>query len=157
LKRRARSQSQFVLEDESRLIGACSLPLSLTQGMQRFPIVWLEDSFDNRVQRILRDYVIDLAAEFDSVHGAEQGFALFSQRLLQSLVNVGKRMGGERQARLRLMKKQASEDQTRSGEVELHRGWIEELLGDQYDSMYVYQPESKAKRMEFARDAGTIR
>src|SRR5690554_2900254 len=61
LKRRARGQSQFVLEDESRLIGACSLPLSLTQGMQRFPIVWLEDSFDNRVQRILRDYVIDLA------------------------------------------------------------------------------------------------
>ncbi len=157
LKRRARGQSQFVLEDESRLIGACSLPLSLTQGMQRFPIVWLEDSFGNRVQRILRDYVIDLAAEFDSVHGAEQGFVLFSQRLLQSLDNIRKRLGGERHARLRLLMEQALEEQARSGEVELHRGWIEGLLGEYYDPMYVYQRESKAERVEFAGDAGAIR
>ena len=49
LKRRARGQQQFVLEDESRLIGTCSLPLSLHQGMQDYPLVWLEDQSADRV------------------------------------------------------------------------------------------------------------
>src|SRR5690606_14196085 len=120
------------------------------------PIVWLEDSFDNRVQRILRDYVIDLAAEFDSVHGAEKGFALFSQRLQQSLDNIRKRLGGERHARLRLLLGQALEEQARSGEVELRRGWIAGRLGESCDPMYVYQRENKAERVEFAGDAGAI-
>src|SRR5690606_1503634 len=131
--------------------------LSLTQGMQRFPIVWLEDSFDNRVQRILRDYVIDLAAEFDSVHGTEQGFVLFSQRLLQSLDNIRKRLGGERHARLRGLMGQELEQQARGGGVKLRRGGIEGLLGEYYDTMYVYQRESKAERVEFAGDAEAIR
>src|SRR5690554_7464728 len=39
----------------------------------------------------------------------------------------------------------------------LHRGWIEGLLGEYYDPMYVYQRESKAERVEFAGDAGAIR
>ena len=47
-------------------------------------LVWLEDSLENRKQRILRDYVIDLGAEFVAAHGAEQGQALFAQRLRQS-------------------------------------------------------------------------
>jgi len=48
--------------------------------------------------RILRDYVVDLSAEFASVHG-EEGFALFAERLLESLNNVQKRLGGERHRR----------------------------------------------------------
>ncbi|MFA5677218.1 MAG: tRNA 2-selenouridine(34) synthase MnmH [Pseudomonas sp.] len=156
LKRRGRGQQYFVLEDESRLIGACSLPLTLNQSMQQFPMVWLEDSFDDRVQRILRDYVIDLTAEFLSVHGEEQGFAAFAERLLQSLDNIQKRLGGERHMRLREIMQRALDEQRRSGEVELHRGWIEGLLNEYYDPMYVYQRESKASRIEFAGEAEAV-
>jgi tRNA 2-selenouridine synthase len=81
LKKRAKGVEQFVLEDESRLIGCCALPLPLYQSMQHFSIVWLEDSMTGRVERILRDYVIDLCAEFIAVHG-EQGFVLFEERML---------------------------------------------------------------------------
>jgi len=97
LRKRAAGIESFVLEDESRLVGRCSLPLPLHQGMQEYPLVWLEDSLDGRVQRILRDYVIDLCAEFVDLHGAETGFALFSERLLESLANIRKRLGGERE------------------------------------------------------------
>src|SRR5690606_3673448 len=107
LKRRARGQQQFVLEDESRLIGTCSLPLALHQGMQEYPMVWLEDSFEGRVERILKDYVIDLAAEFAREHGEEGGFALFAQRMLQSMSNIQKRLGGERYQRLQAILQQA--------------------------------------------------
>lgn len=156
LKRRARGQQQFVLEDESRLIGTCSLPLPLHQGMQQYPLVWLEDSFEDRVERILRDYVIDLSAEFLAVHGTEHGFARFAERLLQSLDNVQKRLGGERHARLRAIMQDALAAQQGSGAVDLHRGWIEGLLREYYDPMYAYQRESKASRIEFAGEHDAV-
>ncbi|MGE8499111.1 MAG: tRNA 2-selenouridine(34) synthase MnmH [Pseudomonas sp.] len=156
LRRRARGQEQFVLEDESRLIGTCSLPLPLHQGMQQYPMVWLEDSFENRVERILRDYVIDLTADFLVVHGQEQGFERFAERLLQSLDNIQRRLGGERHARLRTIMQDALHEQHHSGSVALHRGWIEGLLREYYDPMYVYQRESKASRVEFAGEAEAV-
>ena len=42
LQRRNRGESQFVLEDESRLIGRCALPLNLYEAMCRAPLVVVE-------------------------------------------------------------------------------------------------------------------
>jgi hypothetical protein len=100
LKRRAAGQQQFVLEDEARLIGRCSLPLPLYQAMQQHPLVWLEDSVANRVERILQAYVVELCAEFVAVQGAEAGFTAFAARLRESLANITRRLGGERYQRL---------------------------------------------------------
>ncbi len=155
LKKRDAGIEQFVLEDESRVVGSCALPLPLYQGMQQYPMVWLEDRFEDRVERILRDYVIDLSAEFASVHG-ENGFALFSERLLESLNNVQKRLGGERHSRMLVLMEQALAEQGRSGKVELHRGWIEGLLREYYDPMYVFQREKKGGRIEFAGERGAV-
>ena len=155
LKKRAAGIEQFVLEDESRVVGSCALPLPLYQGMQQYPMVWLEDRFEDRVERILRDYVIDLSAEFASLHG-ENGFALFSERLLESLNNVQKRLGGERHSRMLALMEQALAEQGRSGAVELHRGWIEGLLREYYDPMYVFQREKKGGRIEFAGERQAV-
>ncbi|MGJ3440676.1 tRNA 2-selenouridine(34) synthase MnmH [Pseudomonas sp. Je.1.5.c] len=153
LKKRARGIEQFVLEDEGRIIGSCTLPLELYQGMQHYPLVWLEDSFANRVERILRDYVIHLSAEFVDLHGPEHGPRLYAERMLQSMANIHKRLGGERFQRLAEWLKLALDEQLRSGAVELHRGWIEGLLKEYYDPMYAYQRSAKAERIEFAGDA----
>lgn len=77
LKKRDKGVERFVLEDESRTVGSCALPLALYQTLQTAPMVWLEDSLNSRVERILRDYVIELCAEFVARNG-EHGFALFS-------------------------------------------------------------------------------
>ena len=150
LKKRDAGIEQFVLEDESRLVGSCNVPLELHQTMQDSSMVWLEDSFENRVERILRDYVTDLCAEFISLHGEETGFDLFAERLLQSLKNIHKRLGGERLQRLQAIMQDALDEQRRIGKVDLHRGWIEGLLGEYYDPMCAYQREHKASRIEFA-------
>ena len=155
LKKRARGLEQFVLEDESRAVGSCALPLPLYQGMQRFPMVWLEDSLQGRVERILRDYVVDLCAEFITVHG-DEGFTLFSERLLESLNNVQKRLGGERHQRMLILMEQALLEQGRSGAVDLHRGWIEGLLVEYYDPMYAFQREKKGARIEFAGEQRAV-
>ena len=156
LKKRAAGIEQFVVEDEGRIVGSCNVPLALHQGMQGYPLVWLEDSFDNRVERILRDYVVNLCAEFIGVQGEDNGFELFAERLLQSLNNIHKRLGGERHQHLLASMQAALDEQRRSGAVELHRGWIEGLLREYYDPMYAYQRDSKAERIEFAGDEAAV-
>ncbi|RON08064.1 tRNA 2-selenouridine(34) synthase MnmH [Pseudomonas brassicacearum] len=155
LKKRAKGIEQFVLEDESRMVGSCALPLPLYQGMQRFPMVWLEDSMDNRVERILQDYVIDLHAEFVAEY-AEQGFALFSERLLSSLSNIHRRLGGERYQRLMTLMEEALAQMARTGQVELFRHWTELLLSEYYDPMYAFQREKKGARIEFVGEQAAV-
>ena len=154
LKKRAGGIEQFVVEDESRMIGSCALPLPLHKGMQTFAMVWLEDTVEGRVERILRDYVVDLCAEFIAVFG-ETGYVLFGERLTQSLANIHKRLGGERFQRLQAILQDALAEQTRSGAVDLHRVWIEGLLREYYDPMYAFQRESKGARIEGCRGAGS--
>ncbi|MCY1411970.1 tRNA 2-selenouridine synthase [compost metagenome] len=149
LKKRHAGMEQFVLEDEGRIVGSCSLPLELYQGMQTYPLVWLEDSFESRVERILNDYVVDLCAEFVEVVGVEGGFDAFAAYLRKSLSGIVKRLGGERYQRMAEIMDAALEEQERSGAVDLHRGWIEGLLGEYYDPMYAFQLENKAGRIEF--------
>ncbi|MGK3122046.1 tRNA 2-selenouridine(34) synthase MnmH [Pseudomonas corrugata] len=155
LKKRAAGIGQFVVEDESRMVGSCALPLPLYQRMQQVPMVWLEDSVERRVERILRDYVINLSAEFIAIHG-EEGFSLFSERLLASLDNIHKRLGGDRHRRLMAIMEAALAEQADSGAVDLHRGWIEGLLREYYDPMYVFQREKKGVRIEFAGEQAAV-
>ena len=144
-----------MLEDESRTVGSCALPLALYQTMQTAPMVWLEDSVHSRVERILRDYVIELCAEFTAKNG-DHGFTLFSQRLLESLANIQKRLGGERYQRLHDVMNSALQEQARCGSVDLHRVWIEGLLREYYDPMYAFQREKKAGRIAFAGDQAAV-
>jgi tRNA 2-selenouridine synthase len=156
LKKRARGENQFVLEDEGRVVGSRAIPLELFRGMQQYPMVWLEESFELRVERILKDYVIDLCAEFIEVNGIETGFGIFAERLRESLSSILKRLGGERYQRLATLMDVALIDQEKSGAVDLHRAWISGLLGEYYDPMYAFQRDSKGARIEFAGDHGAI-
>ncbi|MDE1164654.1 MAG: tRNA 2-selenouridine(34) synthase MnmH [Pseudomonas sp.] len=156
LKKRAAGHRQFVLEDEGRAVGSLAVPLSMFRKMQATPMVWLQDSLDSRVERILKDYVVDLRAEFVAVHGQEQGFERFADRLQQSLAAIVKRLGGERYQRLAHAMDNALLAQSRSGEIDGHREWISGLLGEYYDPMYAYQRDAKRERIEFAGDRAAV-
>lgn len=152
LKKRARGIHQFALEEEGHTVGSCFLPPTLYQHMQSYPMVWLEDSFENRVQRILQDYVIDLADEFSTLHGPEAGPDLFAARLRASLAKIVKRLGHERYRQLATLMDDALSAQLRDGQLDLHRAWIAGLLRDYYDPMYTYQRQGKSERIEFSGD-----
>lgn len=156
LQRQARGQTMFALEDESRLIGSCALPLPLHQAMQAFPVVWLEDTFEARVERILRDYVVSLAAEFQAVYGLDDGFTRFAERLRQSLNNIVKRLGHERYARIARQLDDALASHAGQNEIALHRDWIRSLLNDYYDPMYASQRERKRDRIVFSGDQAAV-
>lgn len=156
LKKRARHVNQFVIEDEGRIVGSRAVPLELYRTMQAAPMVWLQDSFEGRVERILKDYVIDLCAEFIAVEGIETGFVAYAERLKQSLSSIVRRLGGERHQRLAAIMDRALSEQQRSGDVDQHRAWISAMLGEYYDPMYAYQRDSKNARIEFAGDQAAV-
>lgn len=156
LKKRARGCDEFVLEDEGRIVGSVSVPLTLHLGMQHYPLVWLEDSLEGRVERILRDYVIDLCAEFVALQGPEQGSTTFAVRLRQSLDNIVKRLGAERCSRIGAIMDAALAEQARGRGFDLHREWISLLLREYYDPMYAYQHEKKASRVVFSGDQAAV-
>ena len=155
LKKRNQGHERFVIEDESRTVGSCALPLPLYQRMQGAPMIWLQDSLESRVERILRDYVVGLSAEFTAKKG-EHGFTLFSQRLLESLSNIQRRLGGERHQRLRAVMQAALQEQASCGSVDVHRVWIEALLREYYDPMYAFEREKKNARIVFAGDQAEV-
>ena len=156
LKQRAVGLNRFVVEDEGRAIGSCSLPLELHAAMQSAPLVWLEDSFEHRVERILRDYVVSQLDEHVALHGLEQGFERYAEQLLKSLAGITKRLGGERYQRLHAIMEDALARQRASGSVERHRDWIAGLLREYYDPMYDFQRQSKADRIVFAGEQADV-
>ncbi|MEY1661176.1 tRNA 2-selenouridine(34) synthase MnmH [Isoalcanivorax beigongshangi] len=156
LRQRSAGARRFVVEDEARLVGACSLPLSLHRGMLQAPLVWLEDSLAGRVARIVDDYVVKLCAEFVALHGPEAGPQRFAERLRQSLDNIVKRLGHARHRQLSKLMAQALAVQQSSGDVSAHCAWIEALLVEYYDPMYAYQRRETAHRVLFRGERAAV-
>ncbi|SDU09976.1 tRNA 2-selenouridine(34) synthase MnmH [Halopseudomonas salegens] len=158
LQRRAAGFNHLVLEDEGRIVGRCNVPLPLYQAMQQAPLVWLEDSFEQRTGRILQDYVLDMQAEFAVQHpdAPEAAFAALSEHLLSSLLRIRKRLGGERHQRIQALMQDALALHGSQGDVHAHRDWIAALLQEYYDPMYAYQRENKQERVVFSGDADAV-
>jgi len=137
----------IALEDESRLIGRVSLPIPLQDAMKRAPILLLDDKIENRVQRILREYVInqlEVMPEPDALVQLEIEFTA-------ALSAIQKRLGGDRyQQASRLMSIAFKSHQ--KGDVQAHSSWIELLLVNYYDPMYEYQLAKKLDRVKLTVD-----
>ena len=63
-------------------------------------------------------------------------------------VHLGDHVGADRRG--------DEQEQQADGQVDTHRGWIEALLVEYYDPMYVFQRESKAGRIEFAGEQQAV-
>jgi tRNA 2-selenouridine synthase len=53
---RFKSDQQIWIEDESRLIGACHLPLDIWQQMYEAPFLWIDSPKEERIKRLLHNY-----------------------------------------------------------------------------------------------------
>ncbi|TKB47651.1 tRNA 2-selenouridine(34) synthase MnmH [Ferrimonas sediminicola] len=151
MRHRRAGQRQLVLEDESRLIGRVSLPLEMHGRMQQAPLVLLEVNQEERVERILRDYVTDIAAAFIRRDGDALGFSNFQDHLLSAMDRIRKRLGDQHHRELRAVMQQGFEDQLK-GSLDAHRHWIQALLNHYYDPMYRHQLEQRLERVIFRGD-----
>lgn len=156
LRKREAGWRTLVLEDEARLIGRCALPLPLHQRMPAIPLVWLEATFEARVERILRDYVIDLCAEFVSELGAEQGPSGFHERLQEALRHIAKRLRPERARELADVLAAAFVAQQRGEGFDGHRDWIRVLLREYYDPLYAHHRQQRDAAVVFRGDRDEV-
>lgn len=128
----------IVLEDESRQIGACNIPLGFWHAMERAPRIRVEMSLDWRLAQIHKDYIDDLWDIYQRQFGDWLGWALMRKQLASALDRLRKRLGGARLARLQRLQALAFREHER-GNRQAHEAWLAPLLTEYYDPLYRHQ------------------
>ena len=123
--------------------------------MDNSPVVVLLDTKENRIERILNDYVICQYRELEKLHG-EYGFEVFSREILKSTDAIRRRLGGLRHQRVRVLVEKALSDHAK-GSLDSHRAWINFLISEYYDPMYTFQMKNKSERIIFSGTADMIK
>lgn len=138
-----------LLEDESKLIGRCSLPQELRNKMQQSPLILLDESIEERVEIGLQEYVRDNLSDVVAVYGEEKGFDQFVEGLNGSLYRIRRRLGGERYQQLCDILAAATRAHQSNGSIDGYRPLIAILLLEYYDPMYDYQLGQKQGKIIF--------
>lgn len=122
------------IEDESIMIGSLIVPRVLFDVMMVSPLIVLERPLEERVSRIIQEYVI------------EQNLSLIF--MLNALERIRKKLGGLNYSRIQTLMKLAYEIDVvgldLEKRIEAHRAWVEYLLVFYYDPFY----ERNLKRHE---------
>jgi len=134
----AKGSGPIFIEDEGRLIGRLSLPESLREKMRVAPIASVEQRLEERIDVIIEDYVVDLGRRY-TLQFAEEGPMRHSEKLLNDLDKIRRRLGGELHREVRDLITAAFARQWLHNDFSAHRPWIELLLLQYYDPMYKYQ------------------
>ena len=144
-----------VLEDESRLIARCALPLSLREAMQRASLVVLDSELDERVHHSWENYIVQKSEEWQQLLGKEAGFKAFAEDIRNALYRIRKRLGGERYQQLIKMMEAAIQAHEQ-GNASAHKPWIHTLLSDYYDPMYRWQLRQRQDQIVFRGDSKAV-
>ena len=145
IQHNAAGYSCMVLEDEGRNIGDRYLPTPLVNHFAQADLVVLERSLEERVQITFDEYVVAAQADYQSLHGEEEGLTQWLKQMDSCLYRIRKRLGGLRYKQIGELLHVAHE----SGDSERHKAWIESLLSDYYDPMYDYQLQNKGGNLVF--------
>jgi len=152
----ARPNQRILLEDESKLIGRCVLPLQLRERMAIAPIVIVTASLEQRVEHSFRNYILYKLHEWQETLGEEEGFVAFSHDLTDSLLRTKKRLGGALYQEIDAVLQQALVEH-QQGDNSLHRAWIQRMLSEYYDPMYEYQLVHFHDTPEFRGNSAEVR
>jgi len=149
LKLNRRSASHIVLEDESPNIGSVHIPHALYEQMRQAPGVVLEVSIEERIDITLKEYVVDMLAQYvEALNDEDAGFVALSEYLRNSLTRVKRRLGPKGYTEILGLMDAALNEQASTGRVDAHRKWLSCMLTQYYDPMYDYQ-RSKRGRTEY--------
>lgn len=139
----------WVLEDESRTIGANHLPESLREQMAQASIAVVDDPFELRLERLCEEYFLRMHHDFTLAYGEEHGWQAYCEYLHHGLFAIKRRLGLQRYNELAARLDEALATQLATGSTDGHLAWLVPLLEEYYDPMYRYQLEKKAEKIVF--------
>jgi tRNA 2-selenouridine synthase len=119
--------------------------------MRRSQLALIEMPQAFRVQRVVREYIIDMLASFEA-DDIENGFEHFGNYLQESLLRIQKRLGLERYKLAAELLTKALQTQLSSGATQGHEAWITLILTEYYDPMYEYQIGKNQDKVVFRGD-----
>ena len=148
LKLESNKTGFLLLEDESLLIGARSIPLEIHQLMKQAPLIILQASLEERTEIIYQDYIIDRLTRASAL-GIEDPVSVLHNYLLDAIAGIKKRLGDEGYRHVQKMISAAIKSQMNQNNSDEHRLWISHLLSVYYDPMYRFQLAKKSERIIF--------
>ncbi len=156
LKHRNKGVNTLVFEDEAAAIGSRRIPLNLFNKMKQSPLVLLEASVEERVDIIFDEYITNALAEHQQFYGEAEGFEQWTQKLLENLDKIQRRLGGLRHKELKSIMQDAINQHRLENNPEHHKLFIRHLLVDYYDPMYDYQIAGKSERVVFKGNSDEV-
>ena len=141
----AQGRSSVLIEAESHLIGRIHLPSALQAAMRRAPVVLLEASMEERIQRLYNDYIVNTLDHLRAT--SNEPWGELQHLIQQSLDKIRKRLGGMRWQQLTTQLVNAItvlRDQQDDTEF---RSMIKLLLEHYYDPLYEYHQARNRSRV----------
>lgn len=148
--------SSMILEDEGKNVGKCMIPKGLVEYFKSGELVILEVPLEERVHNTMMEYVLESQEQFIKLYTQEQGQKEWANYIKSSLERIQNRLGGERSKQVMGLFEQGCKEQIGSGSFELHKKWIEVLLRDYYDPMYLHQIQNTTQKIVFKGNAEEV-
>ena len=119
----------ILIEDESRLIGRCSIPEKFFEKIKSSPRVYLEVSLDDRVENIFKDYILLSSL---GTHNDRTKFEDFRR----SVIAITRKLGGSRAQEILVDINHSESQFAENRSLDSNRVWIRKLLQWYYDPLY---------------------
>jgi len=136
------------VEDEGRRIGRIGVPDCLYEVMLKAPRAILTVDTETRVRLIGEDYIEDNWPRYQQAYPDNAEFE-FSRFVLDNLMRIQKRLGGERYREVLQCFERALDSFFTDSDVSHFYPGIKILLEGYYDPMYLYQIQSKDPQILF--------
>jgi len=149
IKEEAKVSSYMLLEDESPTIGSITIPRILFEKKKQSDIFVLRIPREERVNLILRDYVVAMWPNFKDL---DNPCGRFFDYYKLPFDRIQKRLGGVIYQECLIDLKKAVELFEKEGSFDGHKAWIEKLLIHYYDPLY---EKGLAKKKEFIVGEGS--
>lgn len=128
----------ILIEDESRMIGKCSVPAELYFSSREEPVIMIEEKLEIRVENIFQEYVVRAPDHMKAL-------ANFSV----SVNAISKKLGGINTKEVLGMIAAAKESFEMNGELTHNHAWIEKLLVCYYDPLYKINLQNREPKFAF--------
>jgi len=137
--------SYLILEDEGRHVGKRFLPRELSGFFSGGELIVLEAPFEERVDNIFREYVIESQKQYGAGTVSTDAMWVWFEEMNHNLERIAKRLGSSLLEQIRALLESGCYHQQKNGDPEAHKNWIRLLLNHYYDPMYDYQLKKRDK------------
>lgn len=154
------NHSHLVLEDEGRHVGKRFLPKELSMFFSSGDLIVLETPFEERVDNIYQEYVVDSQSLYEDRTGqgdSFEGMWQWFEEMNKNMDRIAKRLGASLLDQIKALLESGCYHQEENGNPEAHKHWLRLLLRHYYDPMYDYQLNKRDKVPVLTGKEGIIR